>query len=149
MRGAARHICEAVTGGVRGQMVLGACACAAASAALFAFDPARHGFYPSCLFHRATGLYCPGCGATRAAYALLHGRVLEAAQDNLMLLAALPLVSYLAGRWLAQAWRRQAWPEVAIEPMRWSVWSAGFVALMLAFMVVRNLPGAEWLRPSP
>jgi hypothetical protein len=147
MRAAARHICEAVTGSARGQIVLGACACAAATATLFAFNPAQHGFYPVCLFHRATGLYCPGCGATRAAYALLHGRVLEAMRDNVMFVAALPLLVYLTSTWLRHAWRRDAWPEVPVEPGRWSAWSAGFVALMLAFMIARNLPGAEWLRP--
>ena len=29
---------------------------------------------PPCLWHRATGLPCPGCGATRAVLSLLHGR---------------------------------------------------------------------------
>ena len=27
-----------------------------------------------CLFHRVSGLYCPGCGGTRAVKALLEGR---------------------------------------------------------------------------
>lgn len=26
-----------------------------------------------CIFHEITGLYCPGCGGTRAFFALLHG----------------------------------------------------------------------------
>ena len=34
----------------------------------------RQGF--PCLFHLLTGLYCPGCGGTRAAYALLCGKPL-------------------------------------------------------------------------
>lgn len=32
---------------------------------------------PPCLFYRLTGLYCPGCGGTRAWIALLHGRFLQ------------------------------------------------------------------------
>lgn len=31
---------------------------------------------PPCLFFRLTGLYCPGCGGTRACLALLHGHFL-------------------------------------------------------------------------
>ena len=31
-----------------------------------------------CFFDRVFGMYCPGCGGTRALTALLHGRVLEA-----------------------------------------------------------------------
>ena len=30
-----------------------------------------------CMFHEFTGLYCPGCGGTRAAKALLKGRILD------------------------------------------------------------------------
>ena len=32
---------------------------------------------PPCLFFRLTGLYCPGCGGTRACIALLHGHFLR------------------------------------------------------------------------
>lgn len=28
-----------------------------------------------CVFHKLTGLYCPGCGGTRAVKSLLHGNV--------------------------------------------------------------------------
>ncbi len=28
-----------------------------------------------CVFHKVTGLYCPGCGGTRAVTFLLHGRL--------------------------------------------------------------------------
>lgn len=30
---------------------------------------------PPCLFHRVSGLYCPGCGGTRAVKSLLEGRL--------------------------------------------------------------------------
>ena len=69
-------------------------------AILFFFDPTKHGFYPICLFHSLTGWNCPGCGATRAAYQLLHGHLLRALHDNalfVLTLAALAAQGAVAG----------------------------------------------------
>src|ERR1700722_17860564 len=81
----------------RAQIALAACACGGATAFLFAVDPNRHAVYPQCLLYNTTGIYCAGCGATRAMYALLHGRVLDALHDNVLFIAALPLLLYIAG----------------------------------------------------
>lgn len=35
-----------------------------------------------CIFHSVTGLYCAGCGGTRAATALLHGEIIESLKYN-------------------------------------------------------------------
>lgn len=34
-------------------------------------------YLPGCLFWRITGLYCPGCGGTRAIIALLQGKLIH------------------------------------------------------------------------
>jgi hypothetical protein len=135
--------------GTRAQIAVMTCACAGASAFLFAVDPNRHAVYPQCLLYRATGLYCAGCGATRALYALLHGRVLQALHDNALFIAALPFLLGFAGVYLVTAWRRNAWPEWTAAPrplVRGGVW---IFLLMLLFMAVRNLPGwpFELLKP--
>ena len=44
-------------------------------------------FLPPCIFHSLTGLYCPGCGGTRAVLFLLHGQVGKSFYYN-------PAVSY-------------------------------------------------------
>ena len=50
--------------------------------------------YPGCWIHALTGLHCPGCGATRALHALLHGQFAQAADFNafIVLLAPAALV---------------------------------------------------------
>ena len=32
---------------------------------------------PPCMINRVTGLYCPGCGGTRATFALLRGKIIK------------------------------------------------------------------------
>jgi hypothetical protein len=137
--------------GPRTQIVLGTCACAAASLFVYAVDPSRTAVYPQCLLYNATGLYCAGCGATRALHALLHGRVLLALHDNVLFVAALPVLLYVLASHAVAAWGANAWPRVHVRP-RWVLGGgAGAFALMVAFMVLRNLPGPafDWLRPVP
>jgi uncharacterized protein DUF2752 len=88
-------------------------AVAAAAALLYVYDPASAPFYPSCPLRALTGLLCPLCGGLRAAHALLHGRLFEAAALNPFLFAA-----------------GFAWPVV---PPRWTALGA------VLFMAARNL----------
>jgi Protein of unknown function (DUF2752) len=133
----------------RAQILLGACACAGVSLFVYAVDPSRHAVYPQCILYNTTGLYCAGCGATRAVFALLHGRVLDALHDNALFVAALPWLLYLAGWYLVRAWRDNAWPEVFVDTRKVAWRGAGIFLVMITFMIVRNLPGApfDWLRP--
>jgi len=134
----------------RAQIALAACACGGATAFLFAVDPSHHGVYPQCFLYNATGIYCAGCGATRAMYALLHGRVLEALHDNALFIAALPLILYIAGSYALAAWQANAWPQVDVDTAKLTRRSITIVLILIGFMVLRNLPGVpfEWLRPG-
>jgi len=51
---------------------------------------------PPCILHHFTGLYCPGCGGTRAFVALTHGQFLKSLYYHpLVLYAAVCFTWYL------------------------------------------------------
>ena len=41
------------------------------------FDIKLANLIPPCIFHKVTGLYCLGCGGTRAVFALVRGNVIK------------------------------------------------------------------------
>jgi len=110
-------------------------------AVLFFFDPSRHGFYPICMFHSLTGWNCPGCGATRAAYELLHGHLVRALRDNALFVLGLAGLAVWTGFRLAGKGRGMG---IADLPAGW--WWAG-LAVVLTFTVLRNFPAFAWLSP--
>ena len=64
---------------------------------LFFHNP--HQYPLPCLFHIITGLYCPGCGAGRASYSILHGRFYMAFRYNPMYVTLLPFLGvYIVAR---------------------------------------------------
>ena len=50
----------------------------------------EEGLFIACPVYAWTGYYCPGCGAGRACYNILHGRFYQAFRYNPMLLFILP-----------------------------------------------------------
>ena len=103
---------------------------------LFLFNPAHYGFYPFCIFHKLTGLDCPGCGGLRALHQLTHGQILEAMRLNALLVLSLPVVAILAARfWWLQRQGRAA-SATGIRP----VWIWLLLAMIIAFGILRNLP---------
>jgi hypothetical protein len=120
---------------VLGAAAIGVCA------TVFFFNPGTHGFYPVCLFHSLTGLNCPGCGSTRALYALLHGNFRLALKDNALFVLALPMLAVWGARVFL---KRKIAPTAFVLPGK-ILW--GYLIVALAFTVLRNLPGFEWLSP--
>ncbi len=112
------------------------------AATVFFFNPTTHHFYPVCQFHRLTGLDCPGCGMTRAAYALLHGDWQTALHDNALLVAVLGGLA-LRGGWLAVN-RARGRRNGELFRAKW-LWPLLVVAVV--FAVLRNLPAFAFLSP--
>lgn len=114
----------------------------AGAAVLFFFDPTKHAFYPVCQFHLLTGLYCPGCGATRASYQLLHGHLVRALHDNALFVLSLPALA-ARGAWCLNRQRRGQPVRFFIPPG--ALWI--FLAVALIFVVLRNFPAFSFLAP--
>jgi hypothetical protein len=126
---------------VQGVILFGAII--AVGSVFFLFNPVTARFYPKCMFHEMTGLYCPGCGSTRALHCLLHGELREALHDNALAVIALPLVGVMV---LRRSLRRR--PPVQTSSFR-PIWIVAFLAVIVAFGVLRNVPCRpfSWLAP--
>ena len=113
-----------------------------AAAVVFFFNPATHKIYPICQFHRLTGLNCPGCGMTRALYALLHGQIFTALHDNALFIFALAGLA-IRGAWFGvNKFRGHARGEFSPVKFLWPL-----LAVALVFAVLRNLPAFAFLSP--
>ena len=123
---------------------LAALAVAGGAAVLFLFNPSESGFYPFCLFHRTTGLLCPGCGGLRAMHQLLHGHLLAALRFNALFIVSLPLLGWWMARYAAAKLRHRP-ASLAVRP----VWFWLGLAALVLFGILRNLPFARaaWLAP--
>lgn len=100
------------------------------------FDPVLSAFYPSCPFHALTGLHCPGCGSTRALHALFTGHPLQAAGFNLLAVLAVPAVLFILIRRPSSHRLRQ-------------VWIVTFLAVVILFGILRNIPGYPFSLLAP
>ncbi|GAB7107748.1 DUF2752 domain-containing protein [Streptomyces phaeofaciens JCM 4814] len=105
-------------------------------------DPNEPGHYPVCPLLRVTGLYCPGCGGLRSAYAVVHGDLLTALHANAMAVVGYPVFAVLWTVWVVRAARGRPL-RIDLSPVR--LWTLG--ALLLGFTVLRNLPFGGWLHP--
>ncbi|WP_449062427.1 DUF2752 domain-containing protein [Planomonospora algeriensis] len=108
-----------------------------------AVDPNEPGHYPSCPFLTLTGLYCPGCGGLRAVHALAHGDPVTALGLNPLLVAAVPLLAVLWGRWAVRSWRGLPFAAGWLRPAH-AWWLLG---TMIVFWIGRNLPFGDFLAP--
>jgi Protein of unknown function (DUF2752) len=118
--------------GRRNRIVLGTGALLAAALTYVGLvDPHNpDSFFPVCPFRLLTGWNCPGCGTLRMIHDVLHGDLAAAIADNVLLLVGIPL---LAG-WALLRHRRGKSPLTIPA-------TAAIVSTLLAWTVVRNLPG--------
>ncbi|MFN5557992.1 MAG: DUF2752 domain-containing protein [Rhodoluna sp.] len=84
-----------------------------------------------CPIHALTGLWCPGCGSTRAAESLIRGDFPAAVSNNAMLIAA--PVFMLIGVALDKKSKKALYIYLAL-----------LLVLVISFTVLRNIPGSSF-----
>jgi len=110
---------------------------------VYFFDPHHSSIYPVCVFHKLTGLECPGCGTLRGTYELLHGHFIAAFHDNALFMLTLPFLMWLAGRYLFRLARGRSTAAIIIRPSWLWIW----LGVMIVFTVLRNFSAFSWLSP--
>ena len=102
-------------------------------------DPTvSQGITMKCMTYENTGLYCPGCGETRAFHALLHGHILQAFDYNLLFPFVLIIMGwfFLVGLTTLICRKRVMWIPESFPT--WGAISIGVVIVL--FTVLRNIP---------
>lgn len=114
------------------------CATAVACAgALYLYIMGPQNIPLPCVFYSVTGLYCPGCGAGRACYSILHGQFLNAFCYNPLMTILLPLIGlYIAARaldWIITGGNH-------IDKKINVKFLTGVLVVVLIYGVLRNIP---------
>jgi len=105
-------------------------------------NPSRDQWLARCPFHELTGLWCPGCGVTRATCALARGDVVDAIRHNVLFVPALVLFTWV---WVSYALRAfvpaTEGARWARSPLRWLRRPWWLVGIVIGFWILRNVPG--------
>lgn len=100
------------------------------------FDPrGTNPFFPGCYLKQWTNLNCPGCGATRSLYSLLHLDLAQAFAYNPFFVIILPyLVFSVAGMLYTQ------WTGLPAPGYRLPRWTPKYLLMViLAYWLLRNI----------
>ncbi len=95
------------------------------------FNPTEYSFYPKCTLNQATGLHCPGCGATRAVGALAAGRLVDAIRYNPLLVLGGPVIAAFIFLKIKYEDQREA---------NWNTFSICLLVVVVVFAIARNVP---------
>lgn len=97
--------------------------------------PMENAWLPSCPFLKVTGLYCPGCGSTRASHFLLKGEFLKSLRYHPFILPLLPMMGLLFYRFFYESITEKEWHLPGLR-----FFSLALLILLLVFWILRNIP---------
>ena len=101
---------------------------------LVPLDSPRAKWLPKCMVYQNTGLYCPGCGCTRALSALLHGDLKACLHNNLLLIPGSLTAAILIVK-----------PGITLRrPV-----AIAIIVVIITFTVLRNIPCAPFTALAP
>ncbi len=89
-----------------------------------------------CVFHKFTGLYCPGCGITRLILSLFSFDSVQAFRYNPLVFILLPLCLMYV---IVHKKNMRILTHIIMGVM---------LILTLAFGLLRNIPTFDWLAPT-
>ncbi|WP_419563409.1 DUF2752 domain-containing protein [Ruminococcus sp.] len=89
---------------------------------------------PPCYIHHFTGLYCPGCGATRAVYALVNGDILLSLRQNAFLAVGIVIVLILYIQFVLRAFGKKINTFINTQGFIWIMF-----ALLIVYTILRNI----------
>lgn len=89
---------------------------------------------PPCYIHHFTGLYCPGCGATRAVYALVNGDILLSLRQNAFLAVGIVIVLILYIQFVLRAFGKKINTFINMQGFIWIMF-----ALLIVYTILRNI----------
>jgi hypothetical protein len=114
------------------------CALVGAAVTVALVDPSSpDSLYPPCLFHAATGLWCPGCGLTRGTHHLLNGDLVASLGSNVFTPLVVVGIALAWFAWLSNSFGRPVRSVGQWLPPRVS---AMLMVTLVVFGVLRNLP---------
>lgn len=112
---------------------------------LYRMNPHNAWWMPPCLFHKFTGLNCPGCGTTRGLHALVHGDIRQALRFNPLTVALVPFALYMTAK---VVWSELTGAKSQSKSLpTWFPWA--FAAIIGAFWIARNIPAYPFTLLAP
>lgn len=96
---------------------------------------------PPCLFNRLTGLYCPGCGGTRATHALLTGHVMRSIYYHPLVVYTVVCVGWYLIKRVVEKVTSNKWSIPMLAP---KLLLNGAVAIVIINVLFRNIAYLVW-----
>lgn len=95
-----------------------------------------------CIFHKITGLYCPGCGLTRCIKSLLNLDFYQAFRYNpLFIIFGILLIIYTIFIYFT---KKQLFSVKYISNKTWYI----LVFITIIYGICRNISSFSWLAPT-